>query len=146
MNLINVSLSPGPRSNFTLITFLKLYIPTFYFFPAVRLISFQHFKIHTLQFLISYMPFLLKFIIYPYTRCRYLFLQHLTKDSSFTFTCCFKAAWFSGLHIWLVMWRSWVRAPSKAPVVSLSKKLYPNSLELVGSRNGFERDFTIELK
>jgi len=31
------------------------------------------------------------------------------------------------------------------PVVYLSKKLYPNCLVLVGSRNGFERDFTIEL-
>ena len=30
--------------------------------------------------------------------------------------------------------------------VSLSKKLYPCCLVLVGSRNGFERDFTIELK
>ena len=36
-----------------------------------------------------------------------------------------------------------VRAPSKAPVVSLSKKLYPYCLVLVGSRNRFERDFTI---
>jgi len=42
----------------------------------------------------------------------------------------------------------------EAPVVSLSKKLYPHCLVLVGSRNGFERDlqkqknacFTIELK
>ena len=41
---------------------------------------------------------------------------------------------------------SWVRAPSKARVVFLSKKLYTNCLVLVGSRNGFERDFTIELK
>ena len=49
--------------------------------------------------------------------------------------------------------QSWVRAPSKAPVVSFSKKLYSNCLVLVGSRNGFERDlhkqkiacFTIEL-
>ena len=40
----------------------------------------------------------------------------------------------------------WVRVPSNAPVVSLSKKLYPYCLILVGSRNGFERDFTIELK
>ena len=32
------------------------------------------------------------------------------------------------------------------PVVSLSKKLYPYCLVLVGSRNGFERDITIELK
>jgi len=31
-------------------------------------------------------------------------------------------------------------------VVSLSKKLYPYCLVLVGSRNGLERDFTIELK
>jgi len=35
-------------------------------------------------------------------------------------------------------------APSK--VVSLSKKLYPYYLILVGSRNRFERDFTIKLK
>ena len=34
---------------------------------------------------------------------------------------------------------------SKAPVVSLSKKLNPYCLVLVGYRNGFERDFTIEL-
>ena len=48
----------------------------------------------------------------------------------------------------------WVRAPSKAPAVSLSKKLYSHCLVLVGSRNGFKRDlhkqiiacFTIELK
>jgi len=44
------------------------------------------------------------------------------------------------------MWRSWVRPPSKAPVVSLSKKLYPYCLVLVASRNGFQREFTIELK
>ena len=36
--------------------------------------------------------------------------------------------------------QSWVRAPSKAPVVSLSKKLYSHCLVLVGSRNGLERD------
>ena len=35
---------------------------------------------------------------------------------------------------------------SKAPVVSLSKKLYPCCLVLVASSNGFERDFTIKLK
>ena len=34
----------------------------------------------------------------------------------------------------------------KATVVSLSKKLYPYCLVLVGSRNGLARDFTIELK
>ena len=34
----------------------------------------------------------------------------------------------------------------KASVVSLSKKLYPYCLVLVGSRNGFERDVKIELK
>jgi len=28
----------------------------------------------------------------------------------------------------------------------LSKKLYPYCLVLVGTRNGFERDFTIDLK
>ena len=42
--------------------------------------------------------------------------------------------------------RSLVRAPSKAPIVYLSKKLYPYCLVLVGARNRFERDFTIELK
>ena len=55
------------------------------------------------------------------------------------------AAWRRGLHVWLVTRRSWVRVPSKTPVVSLSKKQYPYCLVLVGSRNGFERDFTIEL-
>jgi len=29
---------------------------------------------------------------------------------------------------------------TKAPIVSLSKKLYPDCLVLVGSRNGFKRD------
>jgi len=38
------------------------------------------------------------------------------------------------------------KGTAKAPVVSLSKKLYPYWLVLVGSRNGFESDFTIELK
>ena len=33
-------------------------------------------------------------------------------------------------------------SPFNDPVVSLSKKLYPYWLVLVGSRNGFERDFT----
>jgi len=50
--------------------------------------------------------------------------------------------------------QSWVRAPSKASVVSLSKKLYSLCSVLVGSRNGFERElhkqsnacFTIEPK
>ena len=37
-------------------------------------------------------------------------------------------------------------SPIKAPVVFLSKKHYPYCLELVGSRNGFDRDFTFELK
>ena len=34
----------------------------------------------------------------------------------------------------------WVRAPSKVPVLFLSKKLYCNCLVLVGSRNRFKRD------
>ena len=46
----------------------------------------------------------------------------------------------------LQMSRSWVRAQTKVPVVSLTKKLYPYCLVLVGSRNGLERDFTIKLK
>ena len=38
-------------------------------------------------------------------------------------------------------------SPIKFPVVSLSKKLYHYCLVLAGSSwNGFERDFTIELK
>ena len=37
-------------------------------------------------------------------------------------------------------------SPIKGPRCSLSKKLYPYHLVLVGSRNRFERDFTIELK
>ena len=56
------------------------------------------------------------------------------------------AAWCSGLHFWLVMWRSWVLAPSKASAVSFRKKLYPYCLVLVCSRNIFEHDFTIKLK
>ena len=56
------------------------------------------------------------------------------------------AACRSGLHVWLVMLRSWIRAPSKAPVVSLINTLYPYCLVLVGSKNRFERDITIELK
>ena len=37
-------------------------------------------------------------------------------------------------------------SPINGPVVSLSKKLYPYCLVLVGSRNRFELDFTIDLK
>ena len=37
-------------------------------------------------------------------------------------------------------------SPIKATVVSLSKKRYPYCLVLVGFRNGFERNFTTELK
>ena len=36
-------------------------------------------------------------------------------------------------------------SPIKGPVGSLTKKLYPYCLVLVGSRNGFEREFTIEI-
>ena len=50
--------------------------------------------------------------------------------------------------------QSWVWATSQAPVVSLSEKLYPHCLVLVGSRNGFMCDlhkqnvlcFAIKLK
>ena len=52
-------------------------------------------------------------------------------------------AWVAHLTRWRR--RSWVQVPSKAPVVSLSKKLYPYCLVMVGSRIGFERDFTIKL-
>ena len=37
-------------------------------------------------------------------------------------------------------------SPIKGPVVSLSKKLYPYCLELVGSRNRFECVCTIKQK
>ena len=39
-----------------------------------------------------------------------------------------------------------IRASSTTPLASLSKTLYPYGLVLVDFRNGFERDFTIELK
>jgi len=42
------------------------------------------------------------------------------------------------LNVWLVMWRSWVRAPLKAPVVSSSKNVYAHCLVLVGSRHQLE--------
>ena len=42
--------------------------------------------------------------------------------------------------------QSWVQAPSKAHVVSLSKKLYSNCLVLVGSRNGFEQYLHKQIK
>ena len=67
-----------------------------------------------------------------------------------------------GTKEWLVLWKISVRRQpdqsdshsvilefephNKAIVVSLSMKLYHHCLALVGSRNGFERDFTIELK
>ena len=35
--------------------------------------------------------------------------------------------------------------PSKAPVVSFSKRHYPHCLVLIGYRNGFARELTIEL-
>ena len=41
----------------------------------------------------------------------------------------------SGLRVWLVMYRSRVRAAPNTPVVSLSKKLYPYCILLVASRN-----------
>ena len=56
------------------------------------------------------------------------------------------------LSLWMPVSR--VPVTAKAPVVSLSKKLYPHCLALVGSRNKFERGlhkqkntcFTIKLK
>ena len=48
----------------------------------------------------------------------------ISKDfqTSYHIYTCQGTVWRSWLHVWLVMWRSWVRTPSKAPVVSLSKK------------------------
>ena len=43
-------------------------------------------------------------------------------------------------------YKKWFEPHQRPPVVSLSKKLYLYCLVLVGSRNGFEHDITIELK
>ena len=51
----------------------------------------------------------------------------------------------SGLCVRLVNCWSWVRAQSKVPIESLSKKLYPYCLVLVGSSIGFEHDFKIAI-
>jgi len=51
-----------------------------------------------------------------------------------------------GVAQWVARLTRNVRVSSKAPVVSLSTKLYPYCLVLVGHRNGFEPIFTIELK
>ena len=58
----------------------------------------------------------------------------------------YRAQQRDGMAQWVACLTCNVEVPSKAPVVSLCKKLYPYCLVLVGSRNGFERDFTIELK
>ena len=42
--------------------------------------------------------------------------------------------------------QSWVRTQSKAPVVSLENTLYTHCLASVGSRYGFDCNFTIEFK
>jgi len=44
------------------------------------------------------------------------------------------------------MWSSWVRDPSNVPADSFEQETLTLLLVLVGSRNGFEREFTIELK
>ena len=85
---------------------------------------------------VSSYTLLLHFWIYDSLSTTWMYFAHILLG----------AACAVGLHVWLVMWRLWVRAPSKAPVVSLSKKLYPYCLLLVCSRNGFEREFTIEIK
>ena len=36
-----------------------------------------------------------------------------------------EAVWRSGLHVWLVMWKSWVRAPSKAPNCFFEQETLP---------------------
>ena len=72
--------------------------------------------------------------------------SNMLLDCSLVFSFFIGGTWHSGLHVWLVMCRSWVRAPSKAPIVSFSKNLYPYCLVLVVSGNGFEHDFTIKLK
>ena len=51
-----------------------------------------------------------------------------------------------GVAQWVARLARNVEIVSSSPVVSSSKKLYPYCLVLVGSRNGFECDFTIELK
>jgi len=48
--------------------------------------------------------------------------------------------WLLVSHIFLVL------TPSKATVVSLSKKLYLHCLVLVGSRKGYKIDFSMEIE
>ena len=77
---------------------------------------------------------------------KYIFQDCLKYQNAMTADDNHKGAWRNGLHARLVTWMSWVRVPPKPSFVSLSKTLYPYCLVLVDSRNGFERDFTIELK
>ena len=64
------------------------------------------------------------------------FTQVLVHGTTLTTLTYFtqRAAWRSGLHVELVMKRSWVEAPSKTSVVSLSNKLNPYCLVLVRTK------------
>ena len=79
-----------------------------------------------------------------------IWLTRYTCDSHPTFTPTPKYGHFllqthcpARGSVWFVS-VSFVPTPPKAPVVSLSKKLASHWLVLVGFRNGFELDFTIE--
>ena len=57
------------------------------------------------------------------------------------------AQWVAHLtHTWWMPVSCAFEHHQRPPVVSLRKKLYPCCIVLVGSRNGFERDFTIKLR
>ena len=80
---------------------------------------------------------LCKFIVSFYD----LSLTRLCKNSVIQFiTICMR-------HIWLVIWRSWIRAHQRPPLfLQQEKKLNSYCLVLVDFRNRFEHDFTIKLK
>ena len=55
-----------------------------------------------------------------------------------------KGNWLSTLKVWFFARNN--DTPSKAPIVTLSKKLHDHCVVLVGSRNGFERDLSAQPK
>ena len=73
------------------------------------------------------------------------YIRTLSVNFEIVFILDALSGWRSWLHVWL-LWKVVGSSHIKGPVVSLSNKLYPYCLVLVGSRNGFEREFTIELK
>ena len=84
------------------------------------------------SFVHTYNPSLCPFMVASYTE-----YAHLVFSVNCTTQCHFKrGAVGSASNSWLVdTCQSWVWAPSKDPVVSLSQKLYSHCLLLVCSRN-----------